>query len=110
MKEIKKILTRILYPYYYIERKYVMYIIHNFLKKYNYIKYVHIYIDEYYPFWIRQYDELDKTIYCDSYIKPFISITYTCNENIINNVIIIFEILKYKLRHCNYELDYLRLQ
>lgn len=110
MKEINKFYNKLLYPYYWLERKIVKYIIYNHFKTFNGTFIDDINIEDVYPFYLRQYDDEDKSIYWDEYFKPNIQILYKpLNESYSLKSIISLEILKYKLRWFNFNFDYIRV-
>lgn len=110
MQEINKFCNKLLYPYYWIERKIVEYIIHNHFKTFDGIFIDDINIEDIYPFYLRQYDDENKSIYWDEYFKPNIQISYKpISESYDLKCIISLEILKYKLRWFNFNFDYLRV-
>lgn len=111
MKELHVLLNRLLYPYYFLERIIAKHIINKHLNNVCVFITKSIYIEDTYPFWLRQYDDYNKENYYDSRIRPKIQISYTPIKESLNlRSIIELEILKYKLRHFNFYFDYIKVE
>ena len=105
MKELYKWLKILLIPYYMFERKYVSWYIKKFFNGTGLL--IDFSIEDIYPYWLRQYDDHDKTNYYDSYFKPLISISY--NSKFKDTILLIAQdaILKDRLRWTHFYWDYI---
>ena len=109
MKEINKFWNRLCYPWYWLERKIVKNIIYRHIKQCQEMYVTDIYIEDIYPFYLRQTD--DNGFYFDQYFKPNIEISYwPIKDNLDMLSIIKLEILKYKLRFFNFNFDYIKVE